>query len=165
MNSLNGKLTSNSLGGGSTTTLTVAGGVLNATGDTLAGQTTVANGGRLNVKNVGVSVELMVAPGGILNVLDYPSESLGLYGPLTSSGTINVSNGGIGMVNSIYGGTGGLINQTGGSINLRKHAIGGDGYFVNQGVIVQSAGTNSLGAPMFDNSPGNDHQFVGNLDA
>lgn len=95
LNSLNGKLTSNSLGGGSTTTLTVAGGgVLNATGDTLAGQTTVANGGRLNVMNVGVSVGLTVAPGGVLNVLDYPSESLGLYGPLTNSGTINVTNGG-----------------------------------------------------------------------
>ena len=156
MNSLNGKLTSNSLGGGSTTTLTVTGGgVLNATGDTLAGQTTVANGGRLNVKNVGVSVALMVAPGGVLNVLDYPSESLGLYGPLTNSGTINVSNGGIGMINSIYGGTGGLVNQTGGLINLQgSTAIGGDGYFVNQGVIVQSAGTNSLGAPMFDNRQG-----------
>ena len=156
MNSLNGKLTSNSLGGGSTTTLTVAGGgVLNATGDTLAGQTTVANGGRLNAMNVGVSVALTVAPGGVLNVLDYPSESLGLYGPLTNSGTINVTNGGIGMVNSIYGGTGGLVNQTGGSISLHGSAsIGGDGYFVNQGVIVQRAGTNSLGAAVFDNRQG-----------
>jgi hypothetical protein len=156
VNSLNGKLTSNSSQGGATTSLLVTnGGVLNANGDTLAGPTTVANGGVLNAMNVGVSVALMVAPGGVLNVLDYPSESLGLYGPLTNSGTINVSNGGIGMINSIYGGTGGLVNQTGGLINLQgSTAIGGDGYFVNQGVIVQSAGTNSLGAPMFDNRQG-----------
>lgn len=155
VNSLNGKLTSNSLEGGPTTTLTVAGGgVLNATGDTLAGPTTVATGGLLNVKNVGVSVALTVAPGGVLNVLDYPSESLGLYGPLTNSGTINMTNGGIGMVNSIYGGAGGLVNQTGGSINLQGSTAIGGGYIINQGIIVQSAGTNGINCPLFDNSQG-----------
>ena len=158
MNSLNGKLTSNSLEGGPTTTLTVAGGgVLNATGGTLAGPTTVANGGRLNVMNVGVSVALTVAQGGVLNVLDYPSESLGVNGPLTNSGTINVTNGGIGLVNTIYGGAGGLVNQTGGSINLQgSTAIGGGGnaYLINQGMITESVGTNSIYCQVFDNSQG-----------
>ena len=158
MNSLNGKLTSNSLEGGPTTALTVAGGgVLNATGGTLAGPTTVANGGRLNVMNVGVSVALTVAQGGVLNVLDYPSESLGVNGPLTNSGTINVTNGGIGLINTIYGGTGGLVNQTGGSINFRGNGgIGGGGnaYLINQGMITASAGTNSINCQVFDNSQG-----------
>jgi len=158
MNSLNGKLTSNSLEGGQTTTLTVAGGgVLNSTGGTLAGPTTVANGGRLNVMNVGVSVALTVAQGGVLNVLDYPSESLGVNGPLTNSGTINVTNGGIGLINTIYGGTGGLVNQTGGSINFRGNGgIGGGGnaYLINQGMITASAGTNSINCQVFDNSQG-----------
>jgi hypothetical protein len=158
MNSLNGKLTSNSLEGGQTTTLTVAGGgVLNSTGGTLAGPTTVANGGRLNVMNVGVSVALTVSPGGVLNVLDYPSESLGLNGPLTNSGTINVTNGGIGLLNTIYAGAGGLINQTGGSINLQgSTAIGGGGYayLINQGMITESTGTNSIDCQVFDNSQG-----------
>jgi hypothetical protein len=158
MNSLNGKLTSNSLEGGQTTTLTVAGGgVLNSTGGTLAGPTTVANGGRLNVMNVGVSVALTVAQGGVLNVLDYPSESLGVNGPLTNSGTINVTNGGIGLINTIYGGTGGLVNQKGGLINFRGNGgIGGGGnaYLINQGMITASAGTNSINCQVFDNSQG-----------
>ena len=155
MSSLNGKLTSNSSAGAPTTTLTVAGGgVLNATGDTLAGPTTVANGGRLNVMNVGVSEALTVVHGGVLNVLDYPNESLGVYGPLTNSGTINVTNGGIGLVNSIYGGTGGLVNQTGGSLNLQGSTAIGGGYIINQGTIVQDAGTNAIYCPLFDNSQG-----------
>ncbi len=128
--------------------LTVAsGGVLNASGHYtyLYGNLTIANGGMLD-GSADMYGAVTVASGGVLN----PDSSIELYGPLTNSGTINLTNAQISILND---GTtneqGGLINEAGGVINLfigygyitgGGYPVGYD-YFVNQGRVIKSAGT------------------------
>ena len=89
-----------------------------------------------------------VASGGVLNPVQ-----IEFYGPLTNSGTINLTNAYVSILND---GTtneqGGLINEAGGVINLFTgygdvsgggYPVGYD-YFINQGRIVKSAGTGSM---------------------
>ena len=126
------------------------GGVLNASSyyNYLYGNLTIANGGILN-GSASMYGAVTVASGGVLN----PDSSIELYGPLTNSGTINLTNAGISILND---GTtneqGGLINEAGGVINLFTgygyvngggYPVGYD-YFINQGQIIKSAGTGSL---------------------
>jgi hypothetical protein len=138
------------------------------------GNVVVANGGLMTAAGGGGA--LTVAQGGVLDI----TNSLSLYGPLNNSGLINLTNGTIGLVNNVYnGGTGGLFNQPGGLISLEGsggisapindgigHAAGYYfGYVTNQGVIIQSGGTNGLSIPVFDNSLGTVTNLVGNTDA
>ena len=122
------------------------------------GTVTVANGGLMTA--AGSAVALTVAHGGVLDI----TNGLSLVAPLINSGTINLTNAGIGLVNNDYsGGAGGLVNQPGGLINLQGSggitAAAGAGYYfgyvTNQGVIIQISGTNSISVPAsFDNSLG-----------
>ena len=136
------------------------------------GNVMVANGGRMTA--AGNAGSLTVAHGGVLNV----TNSLSLYGPLNNSGLINLTNGTIGLINNVYnGGTGGLFNQPGGLISLQGiggidapindgmgHAAGYYfGYVTNQGVMLQSGGTNGLSIPVFDNSLGTITNLSGTL--
>ena len=130
--------------------VTVAnGGVLNASGyyTYFYGNLTIANGGMLN-GTASMYGSVVVASGGALNPVQ-----IELYGPLTNSGTINLTNAYVSILND---GTtneqGGLINEAGGVINLFTgygyvsgggYPVGYD-YFINQGRIVKSAGTGSM---------------------
>ena len=125
------------------------GGVLNASGyyNYFYGNLTIANGGMLN-GTASMYGSVVVASGGALNPVQ-----IELYGPLTNSGTINLTNAYVSILND---GTtneqGGLINEAGGVINLFTgygyvngggYPVGYD-YFINQGRIVKSAGTGSM---------------------
>ncbi len=84
--------------------------------------------------------------------------------PVTNTGTINLTDALLNIDNydSLY--HGGLVNQPGGVINLQGN--GGivayvgyppsafSGYIVNEGIINQIAGTNSVNAPFFDGTHG-----------
>ena len=149
--------------------VTVAnGGVLNAGGSAFNRPVTVANGGLLTVVDVQFQLSgLTVALGGVLNISHDPASIFtftGLFALLSNSGTINLTNALIIIYNSDYGYSGGLVNQPGGVINLQGNggivaSVGYPssyffGYIVNQGIINQIAGTNSVTAPFFDGTQG-----------
>jgi hypothetical protein len=133
------------------------GGVLNVTGGYIYGTTAVANGALLNARGAASAYgAITVAGGGVLDVLDttlgpgrYIS-GLELIGPLTNSGTINMTNSGIGLYNDgTTNSRGCLFNQAGGLLDFWGNTgIGGGGgyiFLVNQGRIVKSAGSGYSG--------------------
>jgi fibronectin-binding autotransporter adhesin len=137
------------------TVMVANGGVFDING--AIGPVTVANGGLMTA--AGSAGALTVAHGGVLDI----TNGLSLVAPLINSGTINLTNAGIGLVNNDYsGGAGGLVNLPGGLINLKGSGgieagagIGYFGYVTNQGIIIQISGTNSISVPAsFDNSLG-----------
>jgi fibronectin-binding autotransporter adhesin len=124
-------------------------------GSTINGTVSVASGGVLNSLGASIAAGLTVAHGGEVNV---NSLGMAIKEPLTNSGAINLTDGQLGNDNydtvsgSAYGE---LVNLPGGAINLQgSTAIGGGGYIINQGFIVQSAGTNAMNSPVFDNRVG-----------
>lgn len=154
------------------------GGVLNANGDTL-GSVTVANGGLCLANRVAISAPYLgygmaVAHGGVLDI----TNGLSLYAPLINSGTINLTNTGIYVVNyddyqiGQVGG-GGLVNQPGGLINWQGAGnISGEhsyyksvplDYFINQGMITRTGGTNTVDCQVFDNTAGTITNLSGTL--
>ncbi len=143
----------------SVTTIVTNGGVFNALNIDFDGPVTVANGGVFTESGVLMN-SLKVDPGGVLNMVDGPF--LGLAGPMTNAGTINLTNSTINMYNTIFYGTGSLVNQAGGVINIRGNGLitsnPGDfdrGYFINQGTLLHSAGTNaSINVSTFNNTLG-----------
>jgi hypothetical protein len=96
---------------------------------------------------------------------------LNLYGPLTNSGVINLTNSPIKIYN--YSGyQGGIANQAGGLINFWGNGIiidsyggVGNGYFINRGTVTQSAGlgTNWIRFLVFDTSQGTVTNLAGTL--
>ena len=82
---------------------------------------------------------------------------------MNNSGTINLTNAVL-HIEGYFAYYGGLVNQPGGVINLQGSAglvssVGyppsqSFGYIVNQGIINQLAGTNSISAPFFDTTQG-----------
>jgi len=124
-------------------------------GSTINGTVSVAGGGVFNSLGASVAAVCTVAQGGEVNV---NSLGLAIKEPLTNSGTINLTDGQLGdeNYNSVDGAAyGELVNQPGGVINLQgSTSIGGGGYIINQGAIVQSAGTNAINSPVIDNRLG-----------
>jgi hypothetical protein len=130
------------------------GGVVYADAAILDGDVSVAGGGTLNSIGSSSYAGVTVAGGGVFNSLDSYYAVLGrfgpsssMFGPLTNSGTINMTNSGIGIYND---GTtnyqGSLMNLDGGLIDFfGDSAVGGSGYLVNQGRIIKSAGTSFSG--------------------
>jgi hypothetical protein len=148
--------------------VTVAnGGVLNASGSAFNRPVTVTDGGLLTVVDVQFQFSgLTVAPGGEVDISHDPASIFtytDLEGPLNNSGTINLTNAVL-HIEGYFAYYGGLVNQPGGVINLQGSAglvssVGYPpsqffGYIVNQGIINQLAGTNSISAPFFDNTLG-----------
>ena len=124
-------------------------------GSTINGTMSVASGGVFNSLGASVAASCTVARGGEVNV---NSLGVALEEPFTNSGTVNVTNGQLGVefYDSVDGAAyGELVNQAGGVINLQgSTSVGGGGYIINQGAIVQSAGTNAMSSPAFDNVAG-----------
>jgi fibronectin-binding autotransporter adhesin len=124
-------------------------------GSTIYGTVTVANGGVFNSTGASVTAGFTVMQGGVLNVSPL---GLAIETPMSNSGTINLTNGQFNIENydSVDGAAyGELVNQPGGVINLQGGTgIGGGGDITNQGIIIQSTGTNSISAPVFDNGLG-----------
>jgi hypothetical protein len=124
-------------------------------GSTINGTVSVASGGVLNSLGASIAAGLTVAYGGEVNV-----NSLGMVikEPLTNSGAINLTDGGLANdnYNTVSGSAyGELVNLPGGVISLQGSTdIGGGGYIINQGLIVQSAGTNTISTPGMDNGLG-----------
>ncbi len=137
-----------------TNTLPVTG-TLAVTNSTMTGMFTVANGGVLSVGGGSATLSpngsLTVASGGAMNLAG--SAYLYLYGPLTNSGTINVTNGLIYMYNNgTTAAQGGLVNLSGGLISLDgtggiQGNVYGAGssydYFINGGTVTKVTGTGS----------------------
>jgi len=136
-----------------TNTLTVTG-TLNVTNSTLTGSFTVTNGGVLNVgssSTINANGSLTVTTGGAVNLAG--SAYLYMYGPVTNSGTINVTNGYLYMYNNgTVAAHGGLVNLSGGLINLDgtggiQGNVYGAGssydYFINGGTVTKVTGTGS----------------------
>ena len=163
LNSVYGHITQNNGQGGypdQTLTLT-NGGTLDSLDDTIGGTLMIANGGIASVQGGVGDLGFTVEHGGVLVI----TNGLTLYGPLINSGMVNLTNGVIHFINNVYqGGGGSLLNLPGGVINLHGNgsiiaAIGQSpgyyfGYVINQGAIVQTGGTNSISAPVFDNTAG-----------
>jgi hypothetical protein len=124
-------------------------------GSTIYGTVSVASGGRLNSLGASIAAGLTVAHGGEVNVNTLGME---IKEPLTNSGAINLTDGQFANdnYNSVSGSAAGeLVNLPGGVINLQgRTAIGGGGYIINQGVIAQSAGTNTISTPGMDRGLG-----------
>ena len=137
-----------------TNTLPVTG-TLNVTNSTMTGMFTVTNGGVLSAGSSSATLNpngsLTVASGGAMNLAG--SAYLYLYGPLTNSGTINVTNGLIYMYNNgTTAAQGGLVNLSGGLISLdgtggiQGNAYGAGSsydYFINGGTVTKVTGTGS----------------------
>jgi hypothetical protein len=159
--------------GGAITNLALAGmtltntlpveGTFNMTNGVLYGNFTVAGGAVLNENNVSLSGAVTVANGGVFTAggvqinpagsvtvssggeFDVGPGTLAFFGPLTNSGTMNMTNYGINLYND---GTtnyqGGLVNA-GGEINLYGSAgISGiytHNYFINEGGLTKSLNT------------------------
>ncbi len=142
-----------------------SGGVFTESNSATYGAITVASGGQFIANGGGhgyVAGPLTVAPGAVLNI----AGALSLFGPLTNAGTINLTNSPININNPylIYFLLGGIINQAGGAVNFRgSTSIGGGGYFVNQGTVTGSVGTNSISCQMFDNTQGTITNLAGTL--
>jgi hypothetical protein len=177
LNTANGSLLAYNPVNGNPSMIVTNGGVLNANGDSL-GSVTVANGGLCLANGVAVLDQYLgygmtVAHGGVLDI----TNGLGLYGPLTNAGIVNVTNSAITIYNFNTGdqqyGIGGLVNQAGGLINLQgSGSIGGIhyvyqsvpyDYFINQGIMTKTGGTNSFDCQVFDNSQGTITNFSGTL--
>jgi hypothetical protein len=124
-------------------------------GSTINGTVSVASGGVLNSLGASIAGGLTVARGGEVNV-----NSLGMVikEPMTNSGTINLTDGDFGNDNydTVSGAAyGELVNLPGGVINLQgSTVIGGGGDIINQGVIIQHAGTNTISVPGMDQGLG-----------
>jgi hypothetical protein len=149
------------------TSATVAGFLLGAS----SGVTTQAfsmTGQNLTLNGPGT-----VTARGVLNF----NGGLSLYAPLTNSGTINLTNAGIYVVNyyaqgNQYGG-GGLVNQPGGLIHWQGGGnISGEhgvyqsvpfDYFINRGIFTKTGGTNIIDCQVFDNTPGTITNLLGTL--
>jgi len=164
---------------------TVAGGaVLNANSATFLGVVTVASGGLFNCNGTVTTVtvangavfndigsasvtangSVTVAGGGALNL----AGPLYLYGPLTNSGTINLTNSGITIYNGIANFQGGLVNQTGGLVDIWGYAgisgAYGQDYFINKGMLTKSGGTSTaIALSFFDTSAGTVTNLSGTL--
>ena len=136
-----------------TNTLPVTG-TLNVTNSTMTGMLTVSNGGVLSVgstSTLNANGSLTVASGGSLNLAG--SAYLYMYGPVTNSGTINVTNGLIYIYNNgTAAAQGGLVNLSGGLISLDgtggiQGNVYGAGssydYFINGGTVTKVTGTGS----------------------
>ena len=161
------------------------GGMLNAGGRpnnnnyysdyTFYGAATVANGGVFTANGAWPAGVITVAHGGVLNI----ANGLYLVSPLLNSGTINLTNTWI-TIDNYYSaedgrqdGNGGVVNQPGGLINFQGNSsIGGVrgvyqetayDYFINQGIMTQSGGTNSIDCQVFDNSQGTITNLAGTM--
>jgi len=121
----------------------------------------------MSYATVNTNGTLTVAGGGEMDLL----ASFGLFGPLTNSGTINMT--GAGIYND--GGTnyqGGVVNQAGGQINLYGGGnyyayigvtgTGGQDYFINDGALTASGGI-TVRVSDFDNSGGTVTNLSGTL--
>jgi hypothetical protein len=130
------------------------GSVLDAVNAELGAQVTVQNGGELlsgestSIYNSGSLTNnwLLVQSGGMVQAAGY----FYLYGPLTNSGTINVTNGYTinAYNNNSVALAGGIVNQTGGVINLwNNSSLYGNAYnfeyLLNQGTISLMSGIGS----------------------
>ena len=114
--------------------------------DTFNEAVTVAPNGLFSANNgetFNVSGSLTVAEGGELDLIN---GGLTLYGPLTNSGTINMTNGYpyasyISIYNDESSYYGGLVNESGGQINIYGtyysgiSGSGGYDYFINDGAL------------------------------
>ena len=133
---------------------TVANGGLFNCAATLNGFLTVANGGVMSLiggSAVNSSGALTVANGGTLNII---GTGMTLFGPLTNAGTLFISNSPPAFFSGVLMGNdgafyhGGLLNQSSGQIIFASdgtifstYSMGNE-YFINQGHITKSAGTN-----------------------
>jgi fibronectin-binding autotransporter adhesin len=132
-----------------TNTLAVTGTFTATNGTIIYGNCTVENGGVL-IGGFNIDGSLTVAEGG---VLDLPG-ALDLNGPLTNSGTINMTNGYIQIENDGVNYYGGLVNEAGGQINLyvssypyggySVYGYGGYDYFINDGALTLYTGTATI---------------------
>ena len=105
--------------------------------------------GKAELPRLSANGSLTVASGGAVNLAG--SANLSLYGPLTNSGTINVTNGFIYMYNNgTVAAQGGLVNLSGGLISLDgtggiQGNVYGAGssydYFINGGTVTKITGT------------------------
>lgn len=116
------------------------GGVLLADGCLFHSSVTVAPGGLVLASDPTVSREgsMTVSGGGVLSVR---SGVLHLLGPLTNSGTVNLTNSAVQIANGdMFNSAGGLLNQAGGSVNLYGDSFiagtnSGTEYLVNKGQL------------------------------
>ena len=141
---------------------TVAGGgVFTATNSVTYGAVTVANGGRFNANGpVHVARSLTLAHTGVLNI----AGALSLFGPLTNSGIVNLTNAPIIISN------GGILNQSDGSIDLWGSGANivanyASDCFINRGRVTQHVGatTNRISVVNFDTSQGTVTNLAGTL--
>ena len=153
-----------------------SGGVLNGYDFNLAGSVTVAAGGLLLANgDHGIQVNsggsLTVDEGGELDLI----KILSLFGTLTNSGTINMTNDGIeiyndGSENSWFGG---LVNETGGQINIYGNSfiVGYTAYyiqytydyFINDGALTLYTGNATVSVEDFDPGSGTVTNLGGTL--
>ena len=160
LNTANGDL-------GSTITVT-NGGVLHARNDSF-GPVTVANGGLMTVVDVAFG-SLTVAHGGVLDIWHDPAivfATTGIVRPVINAGTINLTNSAMDFWDPPWG-TGGLVNQPGGVVTVQGSStigLNGEGYFINQGALIESAGPGSTVnfVNYFDNSQGTVTNLSGTL--
>jgi len=142
-----------------------ANGLFNAYYDTFNEAVTVSANGLFNANDVTISASssLTVAGGGELDLA-----GLNLNGPLTNSGTINMTNTGISVANDGSSSYGGLVNKAGGQINLYGSSyVYGSGDFINDGELtVYSVGGYGtyIYVSDFDSSSGTVTNFSGTLE-
>ena len=166
--------------------VTVAsGGVLNGNSVNMYGSVTVAANGLFNAYYDKFNEAVTVAPNGLFSAndvtisasgsltvagggeLDLPG-GLTLNGPLTNSGTINMTNTGISIANDGSSSYGGLVNKAGGQINLYGSSYiysgsGGYSYFINDGALTVYSGAGSIYVSDFDTSGGTVTNLGGNI--
>lgn len=138
-----------------------SGGVFTATNTATYGAVTVANGGRFTANGVVyIAGSLTLAHNGVFNI----AGALSLFGPLTNSGIINLTNApvlisGAGIINQ----PGGLIDFWGNGANILANYA--SDYFVNKGMVAQSVGatTNRINVFGFDTSQGTVTNLAGTL--
>jgi YDG domain len=135
--------------------LTVGGGASGVQSLKIASGSTLSVGGALNTAGNG---PVTLAPGGVLNL----ASTFNLFSGLTNAGTVNMTNTFVSVFNfSNPAAQGGIINQVGGLIDFRGDANilpafgGGEGFFINQGMLRKSLGfTSTINLSNFDNSMG-----------
>ena len=153
---------------------------------TTFGPTTIERGGTLSISNsYPSSGGFTIGPGGTINIV---AGALTLYDPMNNAGTVNLTNGTLGLFgydDVAAAGVGSLNNLSGGIINLQGASLisgvgenGTNGWLTNSGTILASgSNTISLSAyipfdppypvlttpPVLDNTHGTITNFSGTL--
>ena len=121
------------------------------------GSIRVNNGGNFTASAFTNTAPLLVAAGGVANLAD----AISVYAPYTNSGSINLSNATVSVVNNLAYSLGSIFNLTGGAMNFLGDGSSifynnGPQPFINQGSLVFNSplGTNSINFLNLDLSQG-----------